>query len=192
MRNTPDPKVAKLGRVESVSLDRIQPYWRNPRRVTDEAVNAVSASVTYYGYQQPIVVDSEYVIIAGHTRYAALRRMEVKEIPVIVATELTPAQVKQFRLIDNRSGEFSSWDFDVLAREVGEVDEGLLTQFFPEMGDAVVDGIAEGEETARKAWEDVDTLVDFVCPKCYHSWEMEVTREMIFGGVLRADEGTNE
>ena len=90
--------------IETISLDKVRPYWRNPRRVTEDAVNQLIASIREYGYQQPIVVDSDYVIIVGHTRYAALRRMEVTEAPVRVARSLTPAQAKQYRVLDNRAG----------------------------------------------------------------------------------------
>ena len=63
--------------IETVDLDRVRPYWRNPRRVTEDAVTQLMASISEYGYQQPIVVDSDYVIIVGHTRYAALRRLNI-------------------------------------------------------------------------------------------------------------------
>lgn len=187
MRNTPNPKIAKLGTVETVPIDRIRPYWRNPRKVTDQAVNAVAQSMSFYGYQQPIVVDSDYVIVVGHTRYAALRRNGISEVPVIVASKLTPAQIKQYRLIDNKTGEFSSWDFNLLASELESMDSSISSQFFTEVDQSDLDRIMEDDDRLREEWGNVRTDVPFTCPSCYHSWEMEVTREMVLSGTLRVE-----
>lgn len=183
----------RLGRIETVPTDDVKPYWRNPRRVTDEAVNMLRASIERFGYQQPIVVDSDYVIIVGHTRYAALRKMGEAEIDVMVADTLTPKQVKQYRVIDNKAGEYSSWDYEKLLEELAETDRELARSFFPEIdfGDDIIEmdlGGSEGEEEEQPnpddRWGDVDNVVEFVCPSCFHGFSKEVTREQILTGRL--------
>ena len=178
----------KLAPTKMMPLDDIIPYWRNPRRLTDEAVNAVVVSLTQYGYQQPIVVDAGNVIIAGHTRYTAMRRMGVKEVAVSVADDLTPEQVKQFRLIDNKAGEYSTWDFDKLTTEVVDMDPLLAQAFFAEVVGA---GVEFAENTFTSDYEDEEEEesmdVDFTCPSCFHSWEMTVTPEALAAGILKVE-----
>lgn len=176
-----------IGHYETVHIDQIKPYWRNPRRITDEAINALAESIRTYGYQQPIVVDAEHVIIAGHTRYSAMRRLGVERLPVLVATALSHEQAKQYRLIDNRSGEFSSWDYEALTAELGSLGaEGsdLLAAMFPELsgGDQALGAAVDAQVAAE--WEKVNRQVSFVCPACFHAWEMEVTKDALQSGVL--------
>lgn len=180
-------KVMSLGEMETVPLDRVRPYWRNPRRVTEDTVNRLIESIQMYGYQQPIVVDADYVIIVGHTRYAALRRMKVTEIPVKVARDLSEEAVKQYRLIDNKAGEFSSWDFDALVEELSEIDEQLMRTFFPEIGGTGIEMVTDDEVLAEQ-WDKVNTSVDFICPTCFHQWSQEVTKRAIMSGVIRMEQ----
>lgn len=176
--------------IETVDLDRVRPYWRNPRRVTEDAVTQLMASISEYGYQQPIVVDSDYVIIVGHTRYAALRRLNIDRVPVRVAHSLTPTQVKQYRVLDNRAGEFSSWKNDDLTAELADLDSKMVAALFfdePSEPGAEIDPATGrlAQETADM-WSKVDTTVDFICPECFHSWEGTVTREDILAGHIPA------
>jgi DNA modification methylase len=99
-------------------LEKIIPYARNARRIPPEAVDKVAASIREFGWRQPIVVDRDGVIIAGHTRLLAAQKLGLREAPVHVAENLTPAQVRAYRLLDNRSHEESSWDEDLLALEL--------------------------------------------------------------------------
>lgn len=103
-------------------IDRPKPYPGNPRRMPDKAVAKVAASIREFGFQQPIVVDSEGVIIAGHTRLAAAKQLKLKQLPVIVASDLTAAQVKAYRLADNRVAQETSWLNDLLKFEVDELN----------------------------------------------------------------------
>jgi hypothetical protein len=173
-----------------LSIDEIVPYWRNPRRISDEAVNAVAESISRYGYQQPILVDSENVIIAGHTRYSALRRLGVTEVQVIIARNLTPKQAKELRAIDNRVSEFTSWDFDKLVSELGDLDADMMYAFFPELTD---------QEQAQQNADEVlmvdvspqhvpSTMTEFICPTCYHQWTMPVSRVDVMSGRLEMKE----
>ncbi len=107
-------------KVESRPIDEILPYARNPRD-NDAAVDAVAASLKEFGWRQPIVIDEEGVIIAGHTRYKAARRLGMVEVPVHVAKGLTPAQAKAYRLADNRTADYAAWDEELLPLELADL-----------------------------------------------------------------------
>jgi len=176
---------------EVMELDAIVPYWRNPRRVNDDAVNALVASIREYGYSQPIVVDESRVIVIGHTRYTALRRMGVTSAPVITARNLSPLQVKELRVLDNRSGEFTSWDFETLSSELHGLNLSLMRAFFPEVGSIRDEGPGlDGEEAVpaepdTSMWDEVDRLAEFICPECFHTFEITVTPQAVRTGKLQ-------
>src|SRR3954467_14334165 len=100
------------------SLEKIIPYARNARKIPVAAVEKVAASLQEFGWRQPIVVDGKGVMICGHTRLLAARKLGLREAPVHVAENLTPAQVRAYRLLDNRSHEETSWDADMLGLEL--------------------------------------------------------------------------
>lgn len=100
---------------------RCIPYARNARVIPDSAVGKVAASIKEFGFKQPIVVDSEGVIIAGHARLMAAERLGLAEVPVLVADDLTPAQVKAYRLADNRTGQEATWDMELLGIELEDL-----------------------------------------------------------------------
>src|SRR2546430_7165119 len=106
--------------VEMRPIASIRPYENNPR-LNDAAVDAVAASIREYGFRQPIVVDEQGVIIVGHTRYKAALKLGLEEVPVHVATGLTPAQIKAYRIADNQTAALSTWDHDKLAAELLEL-----------------------------------------------------------------------
>jgi DNA modification methylase len=108
--------------VEMRPIDSIRPYEHNPR-INDAAVDAVIASIREFGWQQPIVVDEDGVILAGHTRYKAALKMGLDEVPVHVAVGLTPAQAKAYRIADNQTATMSSWDDDRLPLELAALQE---------------------------------------------------------------------
>ena len=107
--------------IEQWPLDRIIPYVRNPRK--GQAVTAVKASIKEFGFRQPIVVDRDGVIVVGHTRYLAAQELGLKTVPVHVATELTPIQIKAYRLADNRTAQNATWDEELLKLELLELQE---------------------------------------------------------------------
>lgn len=98
----------------------IKPYERNPRK-NDEAVKYVAESIKQFGFKVPIVIDKDNVIVAGHTRYKAGIKLGLKEVPCIVADDLTPDQIKAYRLADNKVAEKSEWDFDLLNTELEDI-----------------------------------------------------------------------
>jgi ParB-like chromosome segregation protein Spo0J len=95
--------------VEVRPLSSVRPYERNPR-LNDQAVDAVAASIREFGFRQPIVVDEDGVIIVGHTRYKAALKLGMDTAPVHVASGLTPAQIKAYRIADNKTASLSTWD----------------------------------------------------------------------------------
>ena len=111
--------------VRNFCLDNLKPYEKNPRR-NDNAVDAVANSIKQFGFKVPIVIDAQNVIVCGHTRYKAAKALGLESVPCVIADDLTPAQVKAFRLADNKVAELSSWDFRGLEFELNELkDIGL-------------------------------------------------------------------
>jgi ParB-like chromosome segregation protein Spo0J len=108
-------------RIKQIPVDEVIPYENNPRKNQD-AVAAVAVSIEEFGFQQPIVTDSEMVVIVGHTRLMAARQLGLKKVPVHIASDLTRAQVKAYRLADNRTGENAEWDLALLAAEIAGLD----------------------------------------------------------------------
>lgn len=99
------------------NVDEIIPYEKNPRK-NDGAVKYVKKSIKQFGFKVPIVIDSEGVIVAGHTRYKASLELGLKSVPCIVADDLTSKQIKAYRLADNKTAEFAEWDFNILEAEL--------------------------------------------------------------------------
>lgn len=108
-------------KIQNYKTDELVPYEHNPR-INDNAVDLVANSIREFGFKQPIVIDRNRVIIAGHTRWKAAKELGLKEVPCIMADDLTPSQVKAYRLADNKVAEASEWDYDLLEEEL----EGIL------------------------------------------------------------------
>ena len=102
-------------------LSEIKPYENNPR-INDDAVDDVAESIKQCTYIAPIVIDEDGVILAGHTRYKALRKLGFEECDVIVVSGLSEDQKKKYRLYDNKTAEFASWDQKKLSEELSDVD----------------------------------------------------------------------
>lgn len=169
---------------EEVALDSIKPYWRNARDGTD-AVAVVAKSITDYGYNSPIVVDTEYVIIAGHVRHRALQSLGWERAEVLVV-DLPPEKVKEYRIADNKAGEIAEWQMGDLIEELREIaDPGDFQMFFPEidltrlLSDSVGGSFASPSEDQINAAKDKTEarfaeinklvrgdVVDVTCPHC--------------------------
>jgi len=104
--------------IEYVPIDSIRPYLNNPRD-NDGAVDAVARSIQEFGFKIPIILDANQEIVAGHTRYKAARKLGMTEVPVIRAHDLTPAQVRAFRIADNQTASLADWNYGLLALEIG-------------------------------------------------------------------------
>lgn len=146
--------------VENWHVERIKPYLRNARKISDKAIAKVATSLAQFGWKQPLVVDPQGVLIVGHTRLAAAKRLGWNEVPVLVAHDLTPAQVKAYRLMDNRSHDETDWDLDILGLELQDlslesIDMELTGFDLPEiersllygLDDAAADACPEAPET---------------------------------------------
>ena len=111
-------------------IQRVKPYPNNPR-INDGAIEAVAGSLREFGFRQPIVVDRDGVIIVGHTRWKAAKKLALAQVPVHVATDLSPEQIKAYRIADNQTATIADWDFDLLPLELADLqaanyDLGLL------------------------------------------------------------------
>lgn len=103
-------------------LSEIKPYDRNPRS-NDEAVQYVKNSIQEFGFKVPIVIDENGIIVCGHTRYKAAIKLHMKTVPCIVADDLTPEQIKAYRLADNKTAEAALWDFGLLETELQDLKD---------------------------------------------------------------------
>lgn len=106
----------------------VQPYEKNPRR-NEEAVRYVSESIRQFGFKVPIVIDKDGIVVAGHTRLKAAKKLGLKEVPCIVADDLSDDEVKAFRLADNKVAEKAKWDFDVLQEELDDIISFDMSDF---------------------------------------------------------------
>lgn len=106
----------------------IIPYDKNPRK-NDEAVPYVMASIKEFGFKVPVVIDKDNIVVAGHTRLKAAKKLKIEEIPCVVADDLTEEQIKAFRLADNKVAEQAEWDFDLLAGELDDLIDFDMTVF---------------------------------------------------------------
>jgi len=127
---------APVGRltIEYVPIDDIRPYQNNPRD-NEGAVDAVARSIQEFGFKIPIILDANNEIVAGHTRYKAARKLGMTEVPVIRAADLTPEQVRAFRIADNQTASLAAWNYDLLEIELlalQDVEFDLSLLAFPE------------------------------------------------------------
>lgn len=144
-------------------IDDVIPYENNPRK-NDEAVDYVAKSIKEFGFKVPIIVDKNNVIVTGHTRLKAAKQLGLKEVPTIMADDLTEEQIKAFRLADNKVSEFANWDFDLLNFELDDISNINMEDF--------------GFSEVNIDWDDVEDLTEenyeepqhnmLECPKCHH------------------------
>lgn len=132
--------------VQSIKISEVNPYGKNPRK-NDDGVEAVANSIKEFGWQQPIVVDKDNVIIVGHTRYKAAKKLGMDKVPVVVASDLSDEQVKAYRLADNKTGELTDWDNDLLNDELSDILD-------IDMGDFGFDLDLDNDDENEEAQED--------------------------------------
>lgn len=148
-------------------IEELKPYKNNPR-FNDEAVEYVANSIKEFGFKVPIVLDKNNEIVAGHTRYKASLELGLKEVPCIIADDLNEEQIKAFRLADNKVGEKSEWNYELLNEELENIlnvnmDEfGFLKQEEVNFNDLDVDEYFTDESNVKKC----------ICPKCGYEGEM--------------------
>jgi DNA modification methylase len=135
-------------KIEMVPIEVIREYERNPR-VNEAAVGPVAESIKAFGFRVPVIVDADNVLVAGHTRVKAARHLEMTEVPAVRADDLTPEQIKAFRIADNKLHELSSWNLERLAIEIGDlqamnVDLDLLGFNEDELAEILNPGVKDG------------------------------------------------
>jgi len=187
-----------LKEIKKVKLTDITPYWRNPRN-NFEAIEKVKASIEKFWYKNPILVDWNMVIVAWHTRYEALKQLWYKEVYIIVDEDMTEDEAKEYRLIDNKSGEFATRDEDKLNLELRDLlwDVDFMKQFYWEDLEKMLD---ETFWAANEKLDDIDLwdtsqsaadveqefeeqfnwkvekresekmATEIICPKCFHKF----------------------
>ncbi len=120
--------------IRDIAISRLKDYENNPRN-NDLAVEKVKYSIERFGFLFPVIIDVNFVIVAGHTRIRACRELGIQSVPCIIADELTEEQINFFRLVDNKTSEYSDWDFEKLKSELAQIDltldknQILLEQF---------------------------------------------------------------
>ena len=148
-----------------LTLDKIKPYDKNPRR-NDNAVQAVMNSIQEFGFQQPLVLDKDNVIIVGHTRFKAAQKLGLETVPCVIADNLTEEQVRAYRLADNKVGELAQWDFELLQNEMDAVLEIDMSDFGFDLNPLDIDW-ANVEELNDDTYEE-PTKTMLQCPNCNH------------------------
>lgn len=136
-------------------IDEIKPYENNPR-VNEDAIEYVAKSIQEFGFKVPIVIDKDGVIVTGHTRYKASKKLGLKEVPCIVADDLSKKQIKAFRLADNKVADFSYFDNTKLLEELEGLDD-IFTGF--EISEGFEDILDEGDTSVLGEEETIYKLI---------------------------------
>lgn len=155
-------------KITLMALADITPYENNPRN-NEEAVEKVANSIKEFGFNQPIVVDKDNVIIVGHTRYLAAQELGLTEAPVIVAGNLSDEQARAYRLADNKTGELAGWNFEKLALELEQIEDINMSDFgFVEGSDLDIndDDFLSDNQIKEKEPKKV------TCPHCGQEFEL--------------------
>lgn len=160
--------------VRYVPIGDVHPYEDNPRR-NDNAVESVANSISEFGWRQPIVVDADGTIIVGHTRYKAALALGLSEVPVVVASDLTPEQCAAYRLADNRVGELATWDSALLEQELDGLADIDMSAFGFDSGEGLsqgdIDDLFEDYDGGAKEHESREPQV-VTCPHCGKTFEL--------------------
>ena len=154
-------------RLVEKKIAELKPYKNNPRK-NEEAVEPVANSIKEFGFKVPIVIDADGVIVSGHTRYKAAKKLKMKEVPCIVADDLSPEQIKAFRLADNKAAEFAQWDFEGLNIELDNIDIDM-----EQFGFGDIDWFA-GEKDGGEAYDEMPDKKGrtITCPHCGGEFEL--------------------
>ncbi len=178
-------------KVRQVKVSDITPYWRNPR-ISDRTRERLMESIQRFGFNQPVAVDSELVLIAGHARWSAARALEMKTIPAVVLEHLSESEARAYRIADNKLHELSTWDDGKLLEELGALEPDLIEfAFEPQDWDALTaaltinvehDSVSENDLSRvgkglsdYKGDMDDPTIITLQCPHCTKSFAVRST-----------------
>ena len=153
-----------------MKVEELIPYINNPRN-NENAVDKVASSISEFGFKNPIFVDKNNIVVNGHTRLLASKKLGLKEVPVIDIDDLTDTQIKAFRIADNKVAEYSKWDYDLLNIELEQLEELDFS-----MSDF---GISTFEPIEFEIDEDIEEILEeeyeeppkktCTCPNCGHT-----------------------
>lgn len=157
-------------KIEYKNISSVIPYARNPRK-NGHAVEKVAASIKEFGFQQPIVVDERMVVIVGHVRLKAAQQLGLEKVPITIASDLSPQQVKAYRIADNRVGQEAHWDDEYLSLELGELENDIdlsLTGLDQEE----IDKLLSDVQDSSSEFPEIDETINCenTCPKCKYTW----------------------
>ena len=157
-------------KIFDVALSELKAYKNNPRKIPSEAVDAVVNSIKEFGFKVPVIIDSDNVLIAGHTRVEAAKKLGFTEVPCVIADDLNEQQMKAFRLADNKTSELSSWDFEKLDVELKNLDFNMAEFGFNEhvFDESFIDDLMRGMEGSSKTEGDYFSI-SFTIEKEYKS-----------------------
>ena len=166
-------KINLVTKVKVLPVGELNGYENNPRKIDAVAIDTVANSIREFGFKVPLIIDKDNVIVAGHTRLAAAKKLGMKEVPCIVADDLTAEQAKAFRLVDNKTSELSVWDFEKLEDEIRALTDITLEDFgFSMELDSLNSGEGSKNDENRDGSNEVD-LEEFaaerfqrICPRC--------------------------
>lgn len=158
-------------KIEYLKTDELIPYANNPRN-NDEAVDYVANSIKEFGFKVPCVIDNEKNVVCGHTRLKAAKKLGIKEVPCIIADDLTEEQIDAFRLADNKTAEIATWDFEKLEIELESISGIDMSEFGFDFGsdtgfneDALNELFADAPEKEKKP-----KMIK--CPHCGEMFEI--------------------
>lgn len=157
-------------KIEYVKVDELIPYVNNPRK-NDHAVDAVASSIKNFGFKVPIVIDKGNEIVTGHTRLLAAKKLDMEKVPVIIADDLSEAQVRAFRLADNKVGELADWDFEALELELEELKASDLFTGFDEFEINSLTSAIDVDQFFEDAGEHHSEPKLITCPHCGKTFE---------------------
>lgn len=175
--------------ISDIKIDEIIPYVNNPR-INDNAVDFVAASIKEFGFKVPIVIDKDNVVVAGHTRLKAAKKLGLESVPCLKADDLTDQQIKAFRLADNKVSEYAVWDLEKLDVELESIDLDMVDfGFDSELSDEGAGLETVEDEAPELPAEPKAKLGDLyklgkhrlICGDCTNS----KTLEILMGGAAR-------
>ena len=154
--------------IKYIPINEVKPYKNNPR-LNEEAIPYVMNSIKEFGFKNPIILDKNNVIVAGHTRLESAKRLDMKEVPAIYADDLSEEQVKAFRLADNKVSEKAQWDFSKLDEELEnilDIDMSMFDFNINNTDDIDLDDFFEPEQEKEKEKKLIE------CPYCHKPIEL--------------------
>ena len=150
--------------IKNFRIEDLIPYEKNPRK-NDNAVKAVANSIKKFGFNTPLVIDKNNVIVCGHTRLKAAKKLEFESVPCVIVDDLTPEEIKAYRLADNKTAELATGEFELLDVELEDISIDMNDLGFADTPHIDFDSISELTEESHKE----PKQKKLTCPKCGHT-----------------------